>query len=198
MRIIGLCGGSGSGKGAVSAVFRKYGIPTVDTDIVYREITSYMSDCLIELKGEFGDSIVNGGALDRRALAALVFSDTSRLQKLNAIAHKHILARTREILASFSESGSEVALVEAPLLFEAGLDSECDLTVAVIADYNVRLARIIARDSISEDEARQRLSSQRPDEWLISNVDEVIYNNGDLGDLESSVLVLIDKIKKYS
>ncbi len=197
MKIIGLCGGSGSGKGTVAAFFDAYGIPSIDTDAVYHEITSFASPCLRELAARFGEGIIKNGALDRAALRAVVFTDDdfeSKHRDLCRITHSHVLARTREILAEYERAGMIAALVDAPMLFESGFDSECDEIIAVVSDENLRIARIMLRDGISFDDARRRISSQRSDEFLREHCDHVIANNGDLAELKRAVGAVAEKI----
>ena len=188
MKVIGLCGGSGSGKGAVSLIFSECGIPFIDTDRVYREMTSGDSECLRELRAAFGDGIVaSDGSLDRRRLAELVFSGddaNARRSLLNSIAHKHILDETRRRIKAF---GARTVVVDAPLLFESGFDKECDFIVAVIADREVRIERIMRRDGIDRSAATARIASQLSDGELIKRADAVIENNGELSALRASV-----------
>lgn len=195
MRVIGLCGGSGSGKGTVCEVFRENGIPTIDTDAVYRELTGMPGPLVDALRAEFGDSIITAdGTLDRRSLATLIFNSpdaTDKLKRLNAIAHKYILDETRNRLYSYSLGGAPLGVVDAPVLFESGFDSECDIIVSVIADKNIRIERIICRDGIGREEAERRIAAQMSDEQLISKSDFVIYNNSDLTNLRGQVDRLI-------
>ena len=191
MKVIGLCGGSGSGKGSVSLVFADCGIPFIDTDCVYREMTSRDSECLRELSVAFGDNIVKSdGSLDRRKLSELVFSGNdanSRRKLLNSIAHRHILAETRRRIKAFFDDGARAVVVDAPLLFESGFDKECDFIVAVVADREVRIKRIMRRDGIERSAAIARIASQLTDDELIKRADAVVKNNGDLQTLRASV-----------
>ena len=195
MKVIGLCGGSGSGKGAVSGIFAEIGIPSIDTDAVYREMTLSDSPCMRELRGEFGDEVVNSqGGLDRARLASIVFSDPSRLKILNKIAHSFILDETRRRLAEYRDEGFPAAIVDAPVLFESGFDKECDEIICVLADRDVRITRIMSRDGIARDAAEKRIASQMPDETLISKCDHVIYNNSDIESLREQILSLKNKL----
>lgn len=200
MKVIGLCGGSGSGKGEVCAVFRKNGILAIDTDAVYRDLTARPGPLLMELKAEFGKEIISdSGALNRRALASIVFSSEGselKLKRLNEIAHKHILDETRAILSRYSADGHKLGVVDAPVLFESGFDRECDYIVSVIAYSHTRVERIMARDGISEAEAEQRIASQMSDAELISRSDFVINNNGDIHSLRRQVIALIEELNK--
>ena len=195
MKIIGLCGGSGSGKGAVSGIFAEIGIPSIDTDAVYREMTLSDSPCMRALRREFGEEVVNSlGGLDRTRLASIVFSDPTRLEKLNKIAHSFILDETRRRLAEYRDKGLAAAIVDAPVLFESGFASECDAIICVVADRETRIARIMSRDGISYDAAEKRIASQMKDEILISKCDHVIYNNADIESLREGILSLKNKL----
>ena len=197
MKIIGLCGGSGSGKSTVSRLFADYGFISIDTDMVYHELTSSMTDCLRELVAEFGESILSDShALDRRKLAAIVFAnggDKVKHAALNRIAHKHVLARVRELVSEYENGGYAAALVDAPLLFESGFDRECDAVIAVIADKNIRADRIVLRDSISKQAALDRIAAQISDEFLIENSDYTIQND-DISSLPKKVAEVAAKI----
>ncbi len=199
MKVIGLCGGSGSGKGAVSRIFLEYGIPTVDTDAVYRELTSGDGECMRALIRQFGEKIaLSDGSLNRAELRKIVFSGADkdlRREKLNEISHKFILDTTRDILRAYRAEGRELAAIDAPLLFESGFNRECDLTVAVVADSETRIERIARRDGITRAEAQARINTQIPDTQLMEMADFTIINNSSLADLRESVSELLVKIK---
>ncbi|MBQ8303190.1 MAG: dephospho-CoA kinase [Clostridia bacterium] len=200
MKIIGLCGGSGSGKGIVSKIFLELGIPSIDTDLVYREMTNTPGPCLNALVAEFGGSILtNDGCLDRKRLADLVFAENdskTKLKKLNEITHFFILNETRSRLAKFEQDGKIAAIVDAPVLFESGFDKECDEVICVITDRETRIDRIVSRDSISRDAAERRINSQMSDKELISRSDYVITNNGDISSLRPQIFEIAKQIKK--
>lgn len=194
MKIVGLCGGSGSGKGAVCLFFEKCGIPCIDTDKVYHDLVSKRTPCLIDLASAFGEHIISDNSLDRTALGEIVFSSRDSLQMLNSIAHRHILDEVRRMISVYERSGVIGVVVDAPLLFESGFNMECDLTVCVIADKDERIKRIMARDSIDEKKARARISSQIPDSELVAKCDHVIENNKNIEELELSVRALVKNI----
>ncbi len=173
MKIIGLSGSSGSGKGYVSLVFSKFGVPAIDTDRVYREVTTKKGTaCLCELVSEFGEQILDtNGELDRKALASIVFEgdgSRARLEKLNKIAHKYIKIDTEKILSEYEKEGKLAVIIDAPVLFESGFDKMCDFTVCVVAPYELKLERIISRDKITKEKAEARLKNQLSDDELIS------------------------------
>ncbi len=186
MKVIGLCGGSGSGKGAVSRAFLSLGIPFIDADAVYHSLTSELGPCLDELVSEFGASIVKDGALDRNALREIVFSGDNasiKQSRLNSITHKYVLLKIRSIIDEYAKDGVKGVIVDAPLLFESGFDSECDHTISVTADQNLRIARIMLRDKITYEQAYRRISLQKSDAWLLKNTDFNILNEGSLEEL---------------
>lgn len=179
MKIIGLTGPSGSGKGYVCEILAAHGIPSVDTDAVYHSLLCPPSDCLDELRSTFGDSIITkAGTLDRRALADIVFSDKHSLEQLNSVTHKYILARTEVLLEDFRRQGAPAAVVDAPALFESGYNAHCDFVIAVTADLDVRLDRIIARDGLTKDAATRRINGQPADDFYISRATYTVRNNG--------------------
>ncbi len=200
MKVIGLCGGSGSGKGSVCEIFTELSVPSVDTDLVYRQMTSGDTPCIRALRSEFGDEILNAdGSLDRAVLRKLVFSSEDsekKRKKLNSITHKFILDETRKIISEKRKEGALGVIVDAPLLYESGFHRECDVTVCVIADEEVRVSRIILRDGISEDDARKRIAGQISNDELVRRADFVIENNGDLESLRKQVLNLYKKLFK--
>ena len=190
MKIIGLVGGTGAGKGTVSRMLEKYNFAAIDTDAVYHEITSSMTPCLLKLRENFGDGIITpNGSLDRRALAGIVFKEGAENKRalLNSIAHKFVLDEVRERISALKEQGYTAVLVDAPLLFESGFDKECDSILCITAGKNVRMQRIIERDSISIEMASSRIRAQLTDEELKKRSDFVIENDGDLDALSACV-----------
>ena len=188
MKIIGLCGQSGAGKTTALEVFSRHGFGVIDCDLVSREVMSAGSGCLVELAGHFGEEILsNNGTLKRQALADIAFSSPEHLQALNAITHKYILREVFARLDAFGKEGVRVAVVDAPVLFESGLDKSCDTTLAICADSEKRVERIVARDGIDPERARARIERQLSEKELSELCDRVIYNNSTIEDLESAV-----------
>lgn len=177
MIIIGLTGPSGSGKGWVSVILKEHNIPAIDTDAVYHDLLIPPSPCLDELCSAFGNSIMQNGQLNRAALAAIVFSDKTKLATLNKITHKYILNKTDALLSQFEEQGYRAAIVDAPALYEAAYDQKCDFVIAVIAPRQLRLKRIMKRDNITEEAAQRRISAQHPDEFYSSKAKYTVVND---------------------
>ena len=179
MLTIGLCGGSGSGKNAVQAAFRKFGIPGLDTDALYHRLIDGDTPLSRELAERFGKKILRAdGGVDRLALREVVFADGAgeALADLNAISHRAVLAECRTWLAAEAEAGAPAAIINAPLLFESGFHRECDITVAVIAPHEVRVARSMARDGLDREAAERRIAAQKDDAYLTAHTDYQLHN----------------------
>ena len=188
MKVLGLCGLWGAGKGAVCSFFAELNVVSIDTDKVYHNIISVNSDCTKELVDFFGTVIFGTPGINRAELRKVAFSSVENLKSLNEITHKHILnAVRREIESLKLENAVDGIIIDAPLLFESGFDKECDLTMAVIANIDTKIERIIARDGITREHAEARLSSQISDSDLIARCDHVIENNGDAHTLREEV-----------
>lgn len=191
MKVVGLCGQSGSGKGTVSSLFAELNVISIDTDKVYHNIISTDSECTRELIEFFGDGIAQHPGINRSALRKIAFSSSESLSALNRITHKHILSTVRrEIERIKSENTVDGIIIDAPLLFESEFDKECDATLAVTSDLEKKITRIIERDTITREQAIARLSSQIPDEVLKSKCDCFIENNSDAAKLRDKVHTL--------
>lgn len=194
MLTIGLTGPTGAGKGAVASLLAAYGIPSIDTDAVYCELLVPPSPLLDELAATFGAGILTpSGELDRVALSAKVFTAgcQDQLERLNSVTHPHILNEVRRRLAvygrSWRDTGAPIAvMVDAPQLYESGFDRECEIICSVLAPKKTRLARIMARDGMTEERALARMRAQRSDSFY-RKAGYVIVNDGDMERLEEEV-----------
>ena len=195
MIVLGLTGGSGTGKGVVGMLLCEQGASCLDADAVYHALVATDSPCARELIRAFGPSVATAvGGIDRKALASLVFcggkTQEERLALLNRISHKHILEQCRRWLAERERAGDALAVVDAPLLFESGFDKSCTRTLAVLAPRQTRLARVMIRDGISLAAAQKRIDAQPTDDFYISRADDCIINDASLDELR-------EKVKKY-
>ena len=181
MYIIGVTGPSGAGKSVVSQYLRKFhGYKLINADKVYHRIISGPSDCVNELVEHFGKEILNEeGGIDRKALAALVFGEENKdkLELLNKITHKYVIAKINKRVEKFTEEGEKFCVIDAPLLIEAGINEMCDLVYAVVAYKENRAERIAERDGIDFKDALLRIESQKPDKFYSDNCDVLLRNN---------------------
>lgn len=183
--IIGLTGGSGSGKSCAASYFNKNGFLILDFDRISREVTMPGSDCVYEIAQAFGNHLISDdGVLNRRALGEIVFADQKKLEILNSITHKYILKKADSI----AEANKDRNMVfDAPLLFEAGLNKKCDYIISTLADPQLRIKRICQRDGISCETAKNRISRQPTDEFYLERSDLCVYNNEDILQLEDKL-----------
>ncbi len=178
MLVIGLTGPSGAGKSTVARGFSAFGLPIIDADEVYRELLVPPSPCLDALSAAFGKEILlSNGTLHRKKLAAIVFSDKERLTELNAITHRFIMAEIRARLSELRKRQTPAAVLDAPQLFEAGADKDCNIIVAVLADKRLRLERLVRRDGLTVEEALRRMDAQKSDLFFRTQADYIIENN---------------------
>ena len=188
MLVIGLTGPSGAGKGAVSSLFSEYGIPVIDADAVYHGLLVPPSPCLNALQARFGEQILlPDGGLNRKKLGEIVFSDPDALLDLNKIAHGFVMDEIRRQLSELRVQNCPAAVMDAPQLFEAEADKDCNLIVSVLADKRIRLERIMARDGIDAASALRRMEAQKSDEFFRSHSNCILENNGNLDLLRPQV-----------
>ncbi len=194
MTVIGITGPTGAGKTTVLAVLEEMGFCVLDCDKIYHELLK--SDLALqgELKDRFGAALWGPDGLDRKALGAVVWRDPSALADLNAITHRHILAALRRSLDRAAAEGRPGAAVDAAALIESGASSLCGATVAVLAPEEARVQRIMARDGIGEDYARDRVRAQRPDGWYASHCDEILVNDASQEELARRARRLFERL----
>ena len=177
MKIIGITGPSGSGKSLLCKHLADSGIPCIDADAVYHGMLLPPSRCIDALVRVFGaDLLAENGEIDRKTLSARVFSDPEQLKILNETVLPIVVDEINAIIASLISDGAKTVAVDAPTLIESGFYRSCDMIIAVIAPAEARIERIMARDGISEERARQRVLSQKDDDFYSSVADITIFN----------------------
>lgn len=195
MDVVGLTGGIASGKSSVARRLRERGVAVIDADLVAREVVQVGEPALEAIRRRFGDEILErDGTLKRKALGAIVFADPSALADLNAITHPAIMQRVAEKVSAHREAGHRWVVYEAALILENKLSPGLSALVAVLCDPEVQLARILTRDGLSEEAARQRLGAQTDNATREARADYLIHNNGTLTALIEATDALIDTL----
>ena len=190
--VLGLTGPTGAGKSAVAGMLAAAGLPVLDADKIAREVVEPGSPCLAALARAFSPDILRPvGTLDRKRLAALAFQDDASAKKLSAVTHPAIIARSLARLQEWEAAGCRAAVVDAPLLYESGMDAICGLVAAVIAPEDLRLKRILARDGITEQEARRRMAVQPDEAFYRAKGARLLVNDGDLAALRRQADALL-------
>lgn len=180
IRVFGLTGGLGSGKSTVAAHFRRRGLPVIDADALARDVVAPGSPGLAEVVREFGPEMLQGEALDRAKLAAVVFADPEARARLERITHPRVQALRDERLGELEAQGEPLACYEVPLLFEKGLEAGLRPVVVVSVPAALQLERAQRRDQASEAMTRARLAAQLPLSAKAARADHVIDNSGAL------------------
>ena len=198
LMIVGLTGQTGAGKSTVSRIFSENGFKVINADIIARKVVEKGTPCLAEISDYFGLSILNAdGTLNRKALAEIVFTDRAKLETLDTIIYPYITGEILRLIRKYSAEGEKFILLDAPTLFESRADDFCDIIISVLADADIRLKRITARDNISEEQARQRMNSQLSEDFFISHSDYIIKNNGLIDAVAEISKEVSDKIRDY-
>ncbi len=194
--VIGLTGQTGAGKSTAADAMRSCGCAVINADLIAREVVSTGTDCLKMLENAFGSEIINpDGSLNRKRLADKAFSSKENTGLLNKLTHPFILELAkRRIDEAFSE-GYNIAVFDAPQLFESGGDKLCDVIVSVTAPRECRLSRIILRDNITRKQAIQRIDAQLSEKYFIESSDYVLDGSGDVSCIYSQTKHLIDLLK---
>ncbi len=179
MIVIGITGPIGCGKSYVSHLLEQRGLPSIDADEVYHSLVSSPSAIVKAIADTFGDGVLTEtGALNRKALSTIVFSDSEKLARLNTITHAAVTDEIERQLKEYAERGTQAVTVQVPLMFESGFDKRCDHVIAVVASEEKRVERICSRNLITRAEAQKRIKNQKDIQFYIAKSSETVYNNG--------------------
>jgi dephospho-CoA kinase len=199
---LGLTGGIGSGKSSVARLFEKLRVPVVDADAIVHQIQSPGSPVLDEIAEAFGSHLIDSdGALDRAALAEVVFRDPEARQRLGQIVHPRVGVEMARQLEAVRTAGEKLVVVDIPLLFEgakAGRNTAAllglDAVLLVWVPPETQLERTMARDGCTREEAQRRLDAQMPIDEKKQLADYVIDNSGPPEQTEKQVRELYEKL----
>lgn len=195
IHVVGLTGPTGAGKSTVADAWRNMGAYIIDTDQLARKVVEPQSPCLTALAEAFSPAILNeDGSLNRAALAKCAFASPEATDKLNSIMHPAIVALTRQEIEHAAEQGYVVAVVDAPLLYEANADALCDTIVAVLAPADVRKKRVMARDGLTDEQASQRMAAQKSDDFYRRDGVILLDGGADIASLQSDAEQCLQEI----
>lgn len=194
MLILGLTGKTGAGKSTVAACLKEKGCYIIDGDIIARQITEKGSDVLPILQKAFGEDILNeNGELIRRTLAERAFSSKESTALLNSITHPVIKKRSEDEISRAEALGYKTAIIDAAALLDSDCKDLCNKIIVVSSPEEIRLERILARDSITKQQAMTRINAQKSDEYYLSHADIIIRNYPPY-DLQTELLKLEELI----
>lgn len=176
MTVVGITGGTGSGKTTALNVLASMGALIIDCDEVYHSLLDGCVEMMAELDRAFSGT-VKDGVLDRKALGAQVFADEEKLARLNNLTHRYVALRVEQMLRDHAMNGGTVAAIDAIELISSGLSKRCDAVVGVLAPREQRIGRIMARDGISREYAELRVDAQHGDDYFRENCTHVLENN---------------------
>lgn len=182
---VGLTGGIASGKSLVAAELAARGAVVIDADVLAREVVEPGTDGLAAVVERFGEGVLSDGRLDRARLGQIVFADREARRDLENIVHPAVRARAAELERSSPSDAVVVHVI--PLLVETGQQDRFDVVVVVDVDRQAQLERLVARDGLTEADARARLAAQASREQRRAVADIVIDNGGSVTDLKAQI-----------
>lgn len=177
MKIIGITGSSGSGKSTITNILEKeLKAKAIYSDEVVKQMQKEKTEYYKKIVETFGENILNENKqINRKLLAKIIFGNEEKRNKINELTRIYVL---EEIRKQIDKANSEYVIIDAPLLIETGLNQDCDIVIAIICNKETKIKRICKRDNISEKEARERLNSQKSNEFYTKHADYIVENNG--------------------
>jgi dephospho-CoA kinase len=196
MAVYGLTGGIGAGKSTVCQLLQETGVAVVFADEVGRQVVARGSDGLAAIVSVFGQEILDSsGALDRKALGALVFRDPNKRRQLEEILHPLVKQRSQAIFRDLMDSGEPIVVYESALLFESRRHLEMQANILVTASEALRVARVQQRDGCTEADVRARMKAQMDEAEKRRMADYVLDNNGNIEVLRQQVQALVATLR---
>ena len=187
--IIGITGGTGCGKTTALSLIAELGGLIIDCDRVYHDLLKTDKALLSEIENRFPGT-VEKGELNRKKLASIVFSDEAALLDLNAITHKAVKQEVLRLL----ETAPSLVAIDAIGLFEGALSELCHTTLAITAPEDVRISRLMARDSITESQAAARINAQKSQDWFVAKCEHHLLNDSTMEAFRDKCIALYEKL----
>lgn len=190
MKILGVTGGSGTGKTVVCRILKEQGGKIIDADVVSKKLQQKGQPVFEAIVAHFGEDVVGAdGELDRKVLGAIVFNNRAEMQVLNGIVHKHVAAEMKRRVEEYREQGDiPFVVLDVPIPIEEGFFDTCNTVWAVVANDDLRISRLMKRMMISEAEAVKRIGAQMSNREYSELADCTIENEGNVEDLKKLVL----------
>ena len=185
--IIGITGSSGAGKSTICEILQKeYNVKIINADKIAKKLSCKGTSYINEIIKKFGKDIVDEkGELKRKKLAQIIYNNSDKRKELNNCTFKYIKKEIEEEIKEIEKD--EIIIIDAPLLFECGLEKLCDKVIGVISKRDLQIERIIVRDNIDYNQAESRLNAQEDNEFYIKKCDAIIENNNDIEDIEKKI-----------
>jgi dephospho-CoA kinase len=191
---VALTGGIATGKSTVLRRIAAAGLPTIDADVLARQVVAPGAPAYAAVVARFGVGVIDDtGAVDRRALAAIVFADPSARRDLEAIVHPAVYEAIAAWFAALP-GDTPAAVADIPLLYETGRDKDFDMVVVVACEPDEQIRRVTARDGISKGEAEARIAAQWPIERKVAAAHHVIWTTGAVADTDRQVDDLVKQL----
>lgn len=185
--VIGITGNYCSGKSIASSIFRNRGYRVIDVDSIGHEALEVKKE---EIVSAFGEGILKNGLIDRKKLGKIVFHRNTEKKRLESIVHPWMVERVKDLIKNDGD-----IVINAALLIEMGLHEACDFVLGIKIDKNIAVERGMARDSLSKDEALQRLGSQISLKEKLHFVDKIIDNKGSAEEFKEKVRRVIETVR---
>lgn len=191
---VALTGGIATGKSYCLGRFAAHGVPTIDADVLARDAVAPGTPGLAAVAARFGPGVLAAdGTLDRPALGRIVFGDPKARAALEAIVHPEVYRRIREWFANLP-AGTRVAMADIPLVFETGHNHDFDEVVVAACDPDEQVRRVMARDNLSDADARRRLAAQWPIEEKVKRATRVIWTDRGFAETDRQVAETYDSL----
>ena len=196
MRILGVTGGTGTGKSSVCEILKEQGAKVIDADRITKELQGKEQIVYNEMVKHFGEDILKDNReLDRKKVADIVFKDKEKLLKLNYIVHRHVAAEIKKRVQEYKEEGCDLVVLDVPIPVEEGFLDTVECIWAVVANVDLRVERVMNRMNLSEEEALMRIGAQLTNREYEDIADVVIVNEGSYEDLEKLVLFELQRFR---
>jgi dephospho-CoA kinase len=194
---IGLTGGIACGKSLVRMRLEERGFPTLDADEVVHRLLGPGSEATREIRARFGETVIGpDGAVDRKALGAIVFSDSRERDKLNEIVHPRVWAEIARFFGEAATAGARLAVVDAALMVETGSYETYDRLIVVHCRPEQQVERLMKRDGLSREQAEKRIAAQMPIEEKRGYGDFLVDTSGSLSETEERIEGLVEELER--